>query len=325
MHKKLLNEALFSLTILVEGPLLIKSGTEGWDPTTPDMEFVRTRHAQLGETVFFPGSSLKGTLRSYSEKIARTLNVNCCDPFDKEHSCGNRKTMKQLTENHDSAGIYRESCVACKLYGSTSLAGRAAFTDAYPKERIDIAKQLTKRTAVAIDRVLGSVAFGPFDFEALMSGEFHTVIRLRNFELWQLGLLGLAIRDFCQGRVRVGYGKSRGFGSVIGRLEKLEMRSIADRGIEINAGNLIVKGIGASLKADERKTYGILEAEESPVSVTTKASILDDLIGSSVVFERRVDGQELIAPEVIELFSKCVKEPWAAYRKAHPAKGEKNG
>src|SRR5215210_1793784 len=87
MHKRLLNESTFHLTISVEGPLLVKSGTETWDPAIPDMQFVRTRDAQFRETVFIPGSSLKGTLRSYSEKIARTLDVPCCDPFDQDHSC----------------------------------------------------------------------------------------------------------------------------------------------------------------------------------------------------------------------------------------------
>ena len=118
MHKRLLNEATFYLSIASEGPLLVKSGSEGWNPTTPDMEFVRTRHAQLGETVFIPGSSLKGTLRSYSEKIARTLDVFCCDPFnDKDESnilsCGKR--IESLAKVNVSINIYKTSCVACKL------------------------------------------------------------------------------------------------------------------------------------------------------------------------------------------------------------------
>jgi CRISPR-associated RAMP protein (TIGR02581 family) len=321
MHKKLLNEATFHLVISAEGPLLVKSGTEGWDPTIPDMQFVRTRHAQLGETIFIPGSSLKGTLRSYSEKIARTLEVLCCDPFNKTDSCSKR--LEDLAKESDSFGIYARSCVACKLYGSTNLAGRAAFADAYPTKPIDVAKQLTKRTAVAIDRVLGSVAVGPFDFEALMSGDFETQIRVRNFELWQLGLLGLAVRDLCLGRIKVGYGKSRGFGSVSARLDKLELRSIAEGGLESKDGKLSIKGIGALL-GGEAASYGIEgEAEQNPVTLDTRLKPVDDLLGSGIVFERKADSTDWCAPEAASLFSQCVKSAWKAYVKTHKPGGQR--
>lgn len=334
MHKKLLNEAIFHLTISAEGPLLIKSGLETWVPTTPDMEFIRTWDARLREeTVFIPGSSLKGTLRSYSEKIARTLNASCCDPFDQNEnsptaSCGAR--LKKLAEESDSAAIYQQSCTACKIYGSTVLAGRAAFTDAYPLQSLE--RKLTKRTAVAIDRVLGSVAFGPFDFEALVSGAFTTQIRVRNFELWQLGLLGLAVRDLCQGRVRIGYGKSRGFGNVSAKLSKLELRSIADDGLTMNNGQLTVKGMGALLdqakheKLDQtdREKYGINPAEIQPV-IFPSASVLDnDLIGHGVSFALPEQTEDWCAPEAAVLFSECVRVYWQAYRDA-PQKGDWRG
>ncbi len=320
MHKKLLNEATFHLTISAEGPLLVKSGTEGWDPTIPDMQFIRTRHAALGETVFIPGSSVKGAIRSYSEKIARTLNVECCDPFDEKHSCS--KLGEPLAKDNDSQAIYRSSCAACKLYGSTNLAGRASFADAYPTKKVT--EHLTKRTAVAIDRVLGSVAVGPFDFEALMRGDFSAQIRLRNFELWQLGLLGLAVRDLCLGRVRIGYGKSRGFGSVAAKLDKLELRSIAHDGLVKQDGRLSVKGIGALLSETDGN-YGLDAAEKTPAVVATKLNLIDDLIGSSIVFERQIDSVDWSAPEASALFSDCVKTAWSAYVKAHQAKGGQNG
>ena len=323
MHKKLLNEATFHLTISAEGPLLVKSGTEGWDPTLPDMQFVRTRHASLGETVFIPGSSLKGTVRSYSEKIARTLDVPCCDPFETneksaDRSCGKRaEDAKKSTDKH----VYRDSCAACRLYGSTAIAGRAAFADAYPKTPLNATTQLTKRTAVAIDRVLGSVAAGPFDFEALTNGEFRTHIRLRNFELWQLGLLGLAVRDLCLGRVRVGYGKSRGFGSVSATLDKLELRSIAADGLSASNGNLSVKGIGALLSEEERVWYGIGDPEKEVISIATNVTMVDDLIATSAVFERSPEAVEWFAEGVDALLSGCVKSAWNSYVQTHQASG----
>lgn len=320
MHKKLLNEAAFHLTISAEGPLLVKSGTETWDPTVPDMQFVRTLHARLGETVFIPGSSLKGTLRSYSEKIARTLEAECCNPFHERHSCGKR--LESLAKENNGPAIYARSCAACKLYGSTNMAGRAAFADAYPTA--PVTEHLTKRTAVAIDRVLGSVAVGPFDFEALVQGEFATEIRLRNFELWQLGLLGLALRDLCLGRVRVGYGKSRGFGSVAAKLDRLELRSIVASGLSWQDGHLLVSGIGALL-GDEREKYGIKDAELKPAGIATNLKLIDDLLGASIIFERQTDAPNWCAPAAEALFTECVKSAWRSYVAEHPARGGQPG
>ncbi|QEI41819.1 hypothetical protein BMF77_02419 [Dolichospermum sp. UHCC 0315A] len=59
MHKKFVNHCTIDLTIIPDGPILIKSGKEGADPTKPDMEFVETYHAG-GRTIYLPGSSLKG-------------------------------------------------------------------------------------------------------------------------------------------------------------------------------------------------------------------------------------------------------------------------
>ncbi len=60
MHKRLLNEAILSIAIEPHGPILIKAGDKGADPTLPDMEFVRTNG-----TPYLPGSSLKGVIRAH--------------------------------------------------------------------------------------------------------------------------------------------------------------------------------------------------------------------------------------------------------------------
>lgn len=72
MHKKFVNHCTIDLTIIPDGPILIKSGKEGADPTKPDMEFVETYHAG-GRTIYLPGSSLKGAIRAHAERIVRTI------------------------------------------------------------------------------------------------------------------------------------------------------------------------------------------------------------------------------------------------------------
>jgi CRISPR/Cas system CSM-associated protein Csm3 (group 7 of RAMP superfamily) len=63
MHKRLVNHCTIDFSIIPVGPILIKSGKEGADPTKPSMEFVETYHAG-GRSVYLPGSSLKGAIRA---------------------------------------------------------------------------------------------------------------------------------------------------------------------------------------------------------------------------------------------------------------------
>ena len=72
MHKQLVNQCVLSLSLMPDGPMLIKSGQEGADPTKPDMEFVETYHNGKRE-IYLPGSSLKGAIRSQAERIVATL------------------------------------------------------------------------------------------------------------------------------------------------------------------------------------------------------------------------------------------------------------
>jgi CRISPR-associated RAMP protein (TIGR02581 family) len=222
MFKRLFNELMLVFDLSPhEAPLLIKSGREsGADPTLLDMNFVRTAHPRTGEmTVFLPGSSLKGTLRSYCEKIARTVQPDrgsewCCNPFGSTASCG-----KRLEDEKQAAARYAGSCVACRTFGNTGLGSHLALTDAYPLDE----PRLEQRDGVAIDRISGAVAAGPFNLEVVTQGTFRARLMLRNFQLWQVGLLAVALRDLGQGRVPIGFGKSKGFGRVTVTYRELEV------------------------------------------------------------------------------------------------------
>jgi len=210
MHKRLVNELRLDFDIAPQGPLLIKSGQEaGGDPTLLDMNFVRTTHADMGWTVYLPGSSLKGAVRSYCEKIGRTVGLDVCNPLTDE-SCG--------------AEIYQRLCPICRLFGHTVMAGHAWFSDAYPTaETIEAVNDTEERDGVAIDRISGAVAVGPFQLEVVTRGVFQARLTVRNFQLWQVGLLAVALRDMTDGRVPLGYGKSRGLGQVSLTYRKLQV------------------------------------------------------------------------------------------------------
>lgn len=223
MHKRRVNELTLRLVIEPDGPLLIKSGIEsGADPTLPSMNFVRTHHPRTGEeTVYLPGASLKGVLRSHTERIIRTVvgddPLLCCDPLDRNLNCSERIRKEKIV---DTAEQYKALCLACRMFGHMVQASHFLAADAYPDKPINA---LPLRHNVAIDRLSGGVAVGPFDMEVALEGEFRTSLRLFNFELWQVGLLALTLRDLDEGRLRIGFSKSRGLGAVRVKLEELEI------------------------------------------------------------------------------------------------------
>jgi len=247
MHKQLLNEAILDFTIIPVGPILVKAGDTGADPTRPDMEFVRTwRNAK--EVAYLPGPSLKGVIRSHCERIARTMGEGrSCNPVVKEASCVGKNGLKQ---EDDGPHVHSRSCFICQMFGNTVLAGRVRTADAYPVNPDDIRTE--ERNGVAIDRVFGSVAVGPFQMEVVTAGEFQTKIAIRNFTIAQLGLLALALRDLQLGRVGVGFGKSRGLGHVT-----LEWRALTVRYTRPPQDKRRLDGVAYLLDA-EAKTYGYL-------------------------------------------------------------------
>ena len=241
MHKRIVNQAIIELVISPVGPLLIKASDQGADPTKPDMEFVETYHAG-GRVVYLPGSSLKGAIRAHCERIVRTLGGGhpnnrgawACNPLtDKAHNPNDLSCSKRLDEQNKArkreneqeltgSERYTSSCTVCRLFGNTVIASHLRIADAHPDKPAEVHRE--ERNGVAIDRVYGSVAFGPFNFEVLTAGEFTTKITVKNFTTAQLALIALAIRDFDQQRVSIGFAKSRGLGQVNMGVKSVEIR-----------------------------------------------------------------------------------------------------
>lgn len=251
MHKTRYNALRLTLEIRPRGPLLIKAGGLSADPTLPDMQFVRTYHPEKGkgETVYIPGSSLKGVVRGFTEKVLRTLGRTdswrwACPTFpDERESCA-----KRLEKVEDSAVVYRQSCGACRIFGHTRLKGRAAFTDFLPATEI----KTEIRYGVAISRLSHAVAQGPFEMEIAVDGTFKGHLLLENYELWQLGLLALALESMNQGLVKVGFGKNRGFGEVTATVTEAQ---VEEAGLQ-NEPNAL-RGLADFVTDEERSRYGL--------------------------------------------------------------------
>ena len=278
MHKRLVNHCTIDLTLIPDGPILIKSGKEGADPTKPDMEFVETYHAG-GKSIYLPGSSLKGAIRAHAERIVRTVGT------DKRPTNGdtlwasnplNRDELNYLESIPDSQDIYRLSSFTDQMFGNTSIASRLRIQDAHPIDKKQL--KIQERNGVAIDRVFGSVAVGPFNYQVCTAGEFGTKIHLKNFSLAQLGLIGLVLRDLNDGWFGIGFAKSRGLGTVTVKYNEAvvqypgckldkdnrQIQQIVKPG---RWGHAFLLGAGEFLETEEAANYGFSkpDREQTPI------------------------------------------------------------
>lgn len=256
MLKKMVNEAFCTLRITTTGPLLIKSGHASI--SGPDMTPVLTFRNGKQEA-FIPGSSLKGVFRSHIEKIVCSLKAHVvCYPFegnedkqvdleqrksDYRDSCGGRFNQRaknddryrRLLENRTDL-VYADSCPTCRLFGSTGFIGRIAISDAY----LASAEIKEQRDGVGIDRLTGGASHGAkFELEVVSTGVvFETSIHLRNFEIWQLGMLFAVIQDMEDELIHLGSGRSRGLGKVTA--------TISDQATDHHPGGFVISSMRGS-------------------------------------------------------------------------------
>lgn len=206
LFKQLVNEARLNFRLMTASPLAIRSGRENTlEPGRPDMQCVRTYY-QGQETVYIPGSSLKGVIRSRAEQIVSLLGGQACNPVDRGSSCSRQE--RELREA-GAAERYRRVCPACRIFGSTLVAARAAFPDAFPVGQV----KTGEKAGVGINRITGGAQSGAlFQQEVVESATFVARIFLTNYELWQLKVLLWALQDIHDGYVALGGGSTRGLG-----------------------------------------------------------------------------------------------------------------
>lgn len=316
MHQRRLNEWTAHVVIEPEGPLLIKSGLDSSaDPTLPSMSFVRSRHPRSGEpTIYLPGSSLKGALRSHVERIIRTVHGAqtplCCDPLG-DQACG--KKIERMINNKtlppgDTATQYKELCLACRIFGHTTQASHLRIADAFPLQAVN---RLPMRHQVAIDRLSGGVQNGPFDLEVAQGIQFETRLMLFNFECWQLGLLALALRDLAESRLMLGYGKSRGLGRVKAYVTEVELAYPGQLSADGTA--TVARGVG-SLASGLAKGYGYVDNDQIPLPPGGLAQ--DAALRPAVRFGAQPAGNAQEAYNQVRPLLAAMVPAWAAYRRA---------
>ncbi|MGB3267106.1 MAG: RAMP superfamily CRISPR-associated protein [Microcoleus sp.] len=279
MHKRFVNHCTIDLTLIPDGPILIKSGKEGADPTKPDMEFVETYHAG-GKSIYLPGSSLKGAIRAHAERVVRTVGKDSNpDRLDILWANDPLNDKYDYLQKKSSSDIYKLSSFTDQLFGNTSIASRLRIQDAHPIDKKQL--KIQERNGVAIDRVFGSVAVGPFNYQVCTAGEFRTKIHLKNFSLAQLGLIGLVLRDLNDGWFGIGFAKSRGLGTVTVKYNEAvvqypgckldkdnrQIKQIVKSG---RWGHAFLLGAGEFLDAEEAANYGFPKPDNQPTPIAAE-------------------------------------------------------
>ncbi|MDA3898206.1 MAG: CRISPR-associated RAMP protein Csx7 [Desulfobacteraceae bacterium] len=315
MLKKMINNARIDIEIHPKDPMLIKSGLAAVGGV--DMAFVRTYREDGKEEPFIPGSSIKGMFRSYAEKICRSLQlqdkpVPVClpylDPKDekdgekRQASCGLRFEKDKKKETIPSTDLYNLSCPACRLFGSNVFIGRFATSDAYITDEFRQNGQpvFEIRDGVAIDRLTGGAARGAkYNLEVLTRGEFSTTLEIRNFERWQLGLIGLVLRDMEQGLVRAGFGKSRGLGSFNAKIINFQLAYYNQSPKELS-------GLSRLVSEKEASDYGFFEETDE------KGPLLPDLQkeGLRSIYNLTDTWKETLKPAVNDLVKYIETVKW---------------
>lgn len=268
MFKASYNRAVLQLQITTVTPLSIRAGDVGLDPNNTDLVCIRTNHAQHGRTVFIPGSSLRGVVRSIVESQLRgSLGESAaCDPGNHKEGCGRHRAKP---EDKDGAGVHKANCLACRLFGSTTLKGRCSIRDHFPfpatgqlseaqQKNLEQANRTEVRPGIMIGRIEGSVKGGAlFEQEMVPAGvTFWGDIALENYQAWQLGLLLSTIQELDEGFAQLGSGKSKGLGVV-----RAKVLSVLH---EQKAGLRHPLGVGRLVPKEEATRYDLKPEAEFP-------------------------------------------------------------
>jgi CRISPR/Cas system CSM-associated protein Csm3 (group 7 of RAMP superfamily) len=272
MLKVSLCKATLILDVKAKSPILVGIGASE-KRRGEDMQYFHwiTTKLRGSELIYIPASSFKGVLRSHAERILRSYSPDfACNPLAQEAaeargmrlSCSKRvEKLKEANEEEGvlSAKVYQQICPACRLFGCAGFAGHVLLDDIFPSTR----NQPLREAHIAVDRFTQGVALGlgPFGRQPLDDLKFKTPITVVNFELWQLGLLALVVRDMSEGLVTIGSGSRHGHGEVEAKIEQVHLQYVKNCGSKLrgSAGKWTLLGISSLLPDAQARAYGYTE------------------------------------------------------------------
>jgi len=198
---------LMNVELKTETTLHIGSGEREEFPRRIDLPVLRLSDKRI----FIPGSSIKGVLRSETERFLSGLGFKLCIE---------RKGWEPIYETCDE----EVACVSCAMFGSTRMASRVICRDALGEDVLET----TLKSGIALNRQSKTVRPGAlFTAEYINPGSiFESEIIFENPEDGMLGLLFTVLESLPS----LGGQVSRGAGKVdvsVKRIEIQTARSIA--------------------------------------------------------------------------------------------------
>jgi len=183
-------------------------------------------------TCYIPGSSLKGYLRSTSEKIATQIakfkdKIQHVSKNKSAIACDLNKIQEDSNVDYSSEELLEKICPICKLYGAMGYSSRIFIPDA---PIIPSDQDLGRRVHIKINRDTDSVEEGAlFDIQYVQKGEcFSFEAWLENVENDDLLLFRLGLFFLLKNEAFFGGNKSRGYGKMGLELEKITKYTLDD-------------------------------------------------------------------------------------------------
>ncbi|MCW2279307.1 RAMP superfamily CRISPR-associated protein [Heliophilum fasciatum] len=235
---KLQNRLVFSIELKLKTPLHIGGNDDGVSPT--DMPILRL--PEPDGRPYIPGSSLKGMLRSASERLYHLIEDTIQDPMaltvgengqyttslcylengdcsvgkgpqDKTRNAEiikNTLMNKSLSEKEKYKIIYRLVCPSCRTYGAGSMASKVRVHHVVLDDNTQV------RDGIRIDRETGAVApQAKFDYEYVEAGQTITLrIEGENMDQENEAILALALLQLKNNMLRLGGLQARGLGEL---------------------------------------------------------------------------------------------------------------
>jgi CRISPR-associated protein Csm3 len=221
---KITNVYKFEITLKLKTPLHIGGNHE--DAVSSDLPIMRAADGRP----FIPGSSVKGLLRTASERVSHLLHNEKESCFLNEGGCNPlkdpaiEKLVAQGNEKEVYKEIYNHLCPVCQTFGGGSIASKIkanhVFFDSNTKTRV--------REGIKINRETGTVEGGAlFNYEYIQPGiEFTIELEAENLTNTNKKVIALALAQLKQNLIRFGGLQARGLGEVefvSGSIEKVEI------------------------------------------------------------------------------------------------------
>jgi len=197
---------VLKIELAFQGPFVVNDPARAGGDDVGDIASLVDEHGRP----ILPASSLRGALRSQAERIVRTIGGRACHVDDPGDAC-------DAIEN--AAEVETKLCATCRLFGAPGWGTPIELSDFGELE--DSKALRFRHEMVAIDRFTGGTA-GPSKFNAYVF--WKPVLRgtvsveLGRIDMAGLAILALTLRDLLEGDISLGYGASKGYGALRGRI-----------------------------------------------------------------------------------------------------------